>query len=265
MKKIIILLLAILAYLVAPFVNAEEILDFTQKVIIKDDASLEISETITYDFGALERYGIFRDIPYKYKARGSNYNLRLEDINVVNKKGEAYDFEILQEGASKRIKISEADVLVSGKQIYVISYTLKRAVNFLDDYDEIYWNVTGGKWPVKIRQSKSTIVLPIKISEDDLQAECFTGVLGSTDNCVSKRYVYEGAGMVKEIVYIDDVLSAGKSFAIVAGLPRGIISEPSFFSKLIDFAKANYAIGLLLLVLLFFYNLWKRRRLLIRN
>jgi uncharacterized membrane protein len=259
MKNVIITLLIVFAFTFVPSVDAEEILDFTQTVIVKEDASLKITETITYDFGDLKRHGIFRDIPYRYKDRGGNYNLRLDDISVVNNQGEKYKFKISKEGDSKRIKIGDVDVLVDGKQTYVINYTIKRAINFFDDYDEIYWNVTGDKWPVKIRQSKSTLIFPTKIAEQDLQADCFVGVFGSADNCVSERYVYEGANMVKEVVFIDDILQAGSGFTIVVGLPKGIINEPSFFVKLIDVLKDNIVLLLPIIVFLYMFNLWRKK------
>ncbi len=259
MKKIIILLLISALYYFALPVQAEEILDFTQKIIIKEDASLEISEKITYDFGSEQKHGIFRDILYKYKAHGGNYRLRLEDISVADNQGKPYNFKILSAGDSKRIKIGDSDILLSGKQVYIINYTIKRAVNFFADHDEIYWNVTGDKWPIKIRQSKSTVVLPSEIAEQDLQVDCFTGVFGSTDHCISKRYIYKKADMVKEVVFVDDDLQPGSGFTIVTGLPKGVIKKPSFFIKLFDIIKDNGILLLPIMIFIYMFRLWWKR------
>jgi len=54
---------------------AEKINSFDAVIKINQDASLEVSEKIKYDFGNIQKHGIFRTIPVKYKARGGNYNL----------------------------------------------------------------------------------------------------------------------------------------------------------------------------------------------
>jgi len=257
MKKLIFALLISFAFFIAPSVSAEEILDFSQKIIVNNDGSLNISETITYDFQGAQKHGIYRDIPYKYKARGGNYNLRLESVDVMDGQGAERSFSILEEGDSKRIKIGDEDVLLGGLQIYTINYVVKRAVNFFKEHDEIYWNVTGDKWPVKIKQSKSTVVLPAKINEDDLLSECFTGAFGSTDNCSYRRYIYEGVKQVKEMVFIDDVLQAGKGLTIVIGLPKGIINEPNFFVEAWNVIKDNVILLLPIIVFIYMFKLWQ--------
>ncbi len=245
-----------LANFIAPNVRAEEILDFTQKIIINKDGSLEVSEIIIYNFGDEGKNEFFRDIPYKYKVKEKNYHLQIKNISVVNSQGEKYNFKILKQDDNQRIKIWGKDLIFSGRQIYQINYTVKKAFGFFDNYDELYWNVTGYDFGAKIRQSKSTVVLPDKVNEEDINIECFSGIYGSTDNCVSKRYVYEAANKVKEIVFIDDVLQTRKGFAIVVSLPKNIVLQPSFFEKSLDIMSNIYIFGFFLLIFIFFYYLW---------
>lgn len=54
----------------------ERIDDFDATIKINSDASLDVSEKISYDFGTnVSKHGIYREITVKYKARGGNYNL----------------------------------------------------------------------------------------------------------------------------------------------------------------------------------------------
>ena len=68
--KLIILPLCLFVFLLLPHLaQAEEIFGFETQINVKSDSSIEVTEKIQYDFGALQRHGIFREIPYKYKAR----------------------------------------------------------------------------------------------------------------------------------------------------------------------------------------------------
>ena len=155
MKKIIILFFIIIGLCVYMPVLAQEIIDdFSVEIKINTDASINVVEKIGYDFGDLQKHGIYRDIPYKYKARGGNYNLRFSDIKVTDEKGNSYEYEVSNYGKNKRIKIGNADKYVSGKKSYIISYKVKRVINFFDNHDELYWNATGNDWTVEIKNQK---------------------------------------------------------------------------------------------------------------
>lgn len=239
-------------------VFAEEVLDFDQTININKDSSLDIRETIAYDFGDLEKHGIYREIPYRYEARGGNFKLRIDDVSVQDGAGNDLDFETSKEGNDLRIKIGDADKTISGQQTYVIGYRVRRAINFFADHDELYWNVVGDKWQADIAQSKATLVLPEIVKEEQLKMDCFSGAYGETGSCVSKRFVYENAGEVKQAVFIDDVLPMGRGFTVVLSLPKGLITEPSWFTSLLDIVIDNIILGLPLLVAIALFYLWQR-------
>ena len=146
--------------LALPAAGQEKINNFETEININQDGSINVKEMIAYDFGNEEKHGIFRDIPYKYKARGRTFKLRFSDFSVTDKNGNDIIFAVDNYKENKRIKIGDSDVYVSGMQHYIIEYQVKRALNFFDDYDELYWNVTGNDWITPIRQSKVTISFP---------------------------------------------------------------------------------------------------------
>ena len=131
-------------------VSAEKIASFNGEIRINSDSTVDVKETINYDFGDQEKHGIFRFIPVKYKARGGNFNLRLSGIKVTDENGKAQNFAVSYPGNNVEIKIGDADKYVSGQKKYVISYILRRAVNYFSDHDELYWNFTGDEWQVPI-------------------------------------------------------------------------------------------------------------------
>jgi uncharacterized membrane protein len=258
MKKLSFACVSLFLLFAIPVFAQEIVADFSAVIKINPDSSLDITETISYDFGAEQRHGIYRDIPYKYQARGGNYNLRLDVISVTDAGGAKYEYQISGQGNNKRIKIGGADSLVSGQKTYVINYSVRRAINYFPDHDELYWNVIGNGWQVPIKQAKAEVYLPAAISENSLEYDCFIGEAGSGKKCVSERLNYDSAGRVDQVVYISDRLNAEDGFTIVAGLPKGSISQPSIFENILATVSDNIILFLPGLVFALMYYLWRQ-------
>ena len=260
MKKTIIVLAFCLFFV---FVNvaqaSERIDDFTVEIKINQDSSISVTEKITYNFVETEKHGIYRDIPYKYKARGGTFKLRFSDIDVMYNNGKPVDFSVSEQNGNKHIKIGDADKYVSGQQQYIIKYTVNRAINYFTEHDELYWNATGDEWKVDIKQSRINLILPQSILESDLRTQCFAGRSGSQDDCLSTRYDYSGPGRVKGITFINDLFNSGEGMTIVVGIPKGIIAKPTIFQSLFYIIKDNYIVAWPIFLFLFLFYRWRKR------
>ena len=49
-------------------------------------------------------------------------------------------------GQNLRINFGDDNYISYGEHTYRLVYSMDRAVRFFDDYDELYWNVTGNEW-----------------------------------------------------------------------------------------------------------------------
>jgi len=239
--------------------NVEIIDDFVVTIDIMKDSSLFVTEEISYDFGLGQKYGIFRDIPYKYKVRGGNFSLRLSKISVSNEFGEEYDFSVNKKGNYKSIKVGDADTFVSGKKKYIIKYKINRALNFFADYDELYWNVTGNEWTIPIKQSRAVVNFPVSLNEDKIKAQCFSGKSGSTNSCISHRYQYKSKDMVESVSFVDDKLLAGEGLTIVLGLAKNVVKEPHIVVRIFQIIKDNYILGLPIAIFMVMLFLWYKK------
>ena len=240
--------------------RAEEIIrDFVTEIRIDPDSRLNIQETISYDFGDAMRHGIYRDIPYKYQARGGNYNLRLDNFSVTDENGLSLPFTLEKQGEYERIKIGDPAAEVTGLKVYRIAYTVRRAINYFNDHDELYWNATGNEWQVTIEQSRATVILPEAVAENDLQSACFAGPAGSQDKCVSYRYVYSADGRVGSIVFTNDFLKTNEGLTVVVGWPKGLVAKPSAWEAFLETVRDNIILGLPLLVFLALFYLWRTK------
>jgi hypothetical protein len=65
-KLILTLALSLGLFIAVPAFAQEQINSFDSKIQINTDATINVTETIKYNFGEAERHGIYRDIPIKY-------------------------------------------------------------------------------------------------------------------------------------------------------------------------------------------------------
>src|SRR4030042_6015119 len=118
MKKIL-LVLFFSFFLALPAFAQEKIDSFDVNIQVNQDATINVSEKIQYNFGVEERHGIYRDIPIKYNRDGNNFNLRISDISVTDEKDHPYNYEISYYGDNMDLKIGDADLLITGVKTYV--------------------------------------------------------------------------------------------------------------------------------------------------
>jgi len=251
MKKFYYLLIFIFLFLPIS-VFAEEILDFQVNIKVLKNSDIIVQEKIIYNFGNEQRHGIYRDIPYKYSARGGNYKLDIKVLNITDENNNNLNYNINKNNNYLNIKIGDADKYVSGRKIYIINYQINGAINYFKDYDELYWNITGNDWNVNINNIKAEIIMPDDISNSDIKAECFTGYQGSKDSACDKNIE------TNSIYFQAKNFLAKQGLSVVIGWPKGITAEPSFFIKLYKKIKDNLILLLPVLVLIFLYNYWRR-------
>ncbi|MCK4539911.1 DUF2207 domain-containing protein [Candidatus Parcubacteria bacterium] len=244
--------------LALPVAAQEKINNFETEININQDGSINVKEMIVYDFGSEEKHGIFRDIPYKYKVGGESFKLHFSDFSVTDRNGNDIIFDVDNYKESKRIKIGDPDVYVGGVRHYVIKYRVKRAINFFDDHDELYWNVTGQTWVTPVRQTKATINLPKSVNIEKLKFECYTGKSGSNEKCVSSRLNFIAKDEADSIIFSDDSLRPGEGVTIVVGFPKGIVKKFSWLKIFLETAKDNWIVILPLFSLLFFIYFWRK-------
>lgn len=236
-----------------PSYAKEQINSFDVNINFLRDGSLRVEENIEYRFIDVYRHGIYRKIPYKYKKGKNNYNLRVDVGSVTDFSGKEYPTEVSKTGDYINIKIGDPTKKITGNHGYRIEYFVKRAILFLDDHDELYWNVTGTKWRIPI-ENASARVYHNSVSSEGIKADCFTGFYSSTDENCSHSISQNSINF-----RTDKTLWSGEGLTIVTGFPKGIINEPSELKKIIWFLSDNSIYGLPFLTLFVLVFLWKNR------
>lgn len=193
---------------------------FQADIEVNSDASIAVHETIAVEF-FIDKHGIFRDIPFRYPTENGSIVSVPIDIQRAALDGAPVPYETSTSGNERSVKIGDPDRTITGAHQYEIFYTAEAAVNFFDDHDELYWNVTGTDWEVPITNVAAVVHLPPGAAADSTQATCYTGPLGSDErNCV---------------IAVEPPLvsfTAPEPLTGVVGWPPGVVTKPANYDEL---------------------------------
>ncbi len=232
-------------------IAGEKVKSFDVEIKTNHDASVNVTETIVYDFGPEQKHGIFRFMPYKYRRPlTGNYKVEIDDVSVTNESGQKYNFEESRQGDNVKFKIGDANKFVTGEKTYVINYTIKKAINYFDDHDEFYWNVTGNEWPVEIERASAKVVLANDVEGKISETVCYAGFFGSEDSCLAQKSGGQDA------FFSHQGLFPGDGLTIAIALPKGALYEPTLWEKFLMVLKDNYILFLPLATFGFLLYLW---------
>ena len=233
-----------------------DISSFETDIVAQEDGTLIVEETIVADFSREQHHGIYRTIPVQYPdATNHTLNLRYDVKSVKDENGNDWWYETSREGEYLKIKAGDANIYFNEPITFVITYEIQRAVSFqFDDHDEIYWNATGDEWEVPILSATATIQLPNSVSESDLRATCYTGGYGSQEqncehNISGNTLTYNTTGE----------LGSYEGLTIVAGFPKGVLTEPPFSQRAMWFIVDNWPYMIPLVTFLVLLYLWQTR------
>lgn len=205
---------------------AESISSFNSKMIVHRDGTIDVTETIVYDFGSEYHHGIFRNIPLVSKV-GDLYKtikINLKEVLVDETLGNYSDNS---SNSKFSIKIGDANKTITGEHIYTISYLVENNIVAYNDHDENYWNVAGNEWEVPIYKATAVIDTDSGVLPDNYI--CFTGVFGSKEkNCIldiNKK-------ALPKSIETTGTLNAGEGLSIAVSFPPktfppGILTQKS--------------------------------------
>jgi len=144
------------------------------------DASLLIKEKIVADCGNLpEKHGIFRVVPTRIRTQGGDWEAPAELVSITDENGNPRTYTAALDELNHTLswKIGDPNAKITGKNTYIVTYTVARAVRAGKDSDEFYWNLLGNFWDMEIDNFSARITFPDGINENN-----------------SRSYLYDGTG-----------------------------------------------------------------------
>ncbi len=241
---------------------------FAAEYEIRTDGSLAVAERLVVDFGDLRRHGIYRTIPVEYRrlvrkdvpipAGKVEYDLHVDGVR--NGEGFPQPIDVSRQGHDVRIRIGSPDRCVTGIMTYVIRYTLSGGLGFFDEFDELYWQVTGTNWPVAIESAEAMVRLPSDralayADSAPWQVHCYAGPPSSTSDAdCTAEILSPGAFRFAATRALDP----GEGLTLAAGFPKGVIPGPTAAERALDFFLRWGPLAIPFLAFLLLYLWWAR-------
>lgn len=194
----------------------ESIQSYDVEFTIERSSNVRVKETILYDFGTLQKHGIFRYIPITLTNNmGDVYKLDIQDIRVSDVYGDKINFSKTYFPGEVQFKIGDANKTITGVKTYIIEYTIRGGINYFEDHDELYWNAIGDGWEVPIEEASAKIYLPFGTSKDTTNIACYLddGTCITSFDQNTDSYLFEAYS-----------LKPGRTnLTVVLGFPKGVV------------------------------------------
>lgn len=230
--RLLLIIISFFIFLLTPSLSLAQtswvINDFHSDIHIVEDGRVRIRETIKADFGNIAKHGIFRDIPYIYQQQeGSKYYTEIEVTGIL-KENSPESYQISYSNGYVRIKIGNANQTITGPQTYKIEYYVTGILKSMNDYDELYWNVTGDTWEVPVQNVSALVTL----SDPGIsKITCYEGLYGSTSPCEANLQDPSQADFKST-----RSLNLNENLSVVVGYAKGLfpiltVASPKTFSE----------------------------------
>jgi uncharacterized membrane protein YgcG len=237
----------------------ERILSYHSDILVKQDGWIEVTETIRVRAEGMQiRRGIFRDYPTRYKDRFGNDVQVIYEPRTVLRNDAREEFRSEKRGNGIRTYFGRSDVLLQhGVHTYTYSYDAGRMLGFFEEFDELYWNVTGNGWAFPIDQISATVSFEFAVPPGTHGIDAYTG--GLNENGKAFDAAIDANGLAQFATTMSQ--AAGKGMTIAVSWPKGLVVEPGGAQKLgwllIDNLNLLIALAGLLAILGYYIPVWK--------
>ncbi len=140
----------------------ERILLFDSSAEFSADGTMRVTERITVlAAGNKIRRGIFRKLPRVWDRMDGKRFWVTYTILEVRRDGRPEPYREKEDQGVLTVRIGDADTLVEpGRHEYALTYEIRNHFSRFDDWDELYWNVTGNGWTFPIDAVRFHLSLP---------------------------------------------------------------------------------------------------------
>lgn len=224
-----------------------EIESYDVNMVVNENNTFDITETISVNFTGYNKHGIFRKIPLKNKVTRldgtkSSNRAKISNISVSDQ------YKTSNESDYKVLKIGSSSQNVSGRKTYTIKYNYNIGKDPLKDADELYFNLIGDEWDTSIGNVTFTIKMPKAFDKSKLG---FSSGHEKSTSSSNVKYTVTGniiRGSLKT------KLSYGQALTVRLTLPEGyFVGASSNFDFLMILE-----IGISIIFVIIAFGLWKK-------
>ncbi len=207
--------------------------NFDVQLVIHEDASLEVTETIDADFST-PKHGILREMPVSYAVGMHQYALRVRLRGVDDGEGRSYETSVSYEENLMRIRIGSPEYTVQGLKRYRLRYQVERAILWegnhaweKGNYAVLRWNATGTEWQVPIAASRVTVRLPRDLNDFELSSDAWTGYYGARGKNFTKTVID-----ARTVEFKTGPLQPREGITVEVTMPADAVARPGWSKEL---------------------------------
>jgi hypothetical protein len=245
--KIKSIIIITVLFLIPKLSFAERIISFDSQMIINQDRSIDVTETIVYDSEDMEKQGIFRTLALDRKLVSNIQvfrNNRTEPILITR--------NWLNNNIN--IRIGQEAVYFTGIRQYIVQYKYNNIIQSDNNLDILRHNITGNNWQMPIDKISTNIILPRNLSNIDIiQPKC--DIISNEMQIVDQCQITQIGDKVIQLNY-DRQLIPNNGLEINLTVKAGILNEAPILSRTnTDFLIASgiVTIGLLTLFIIWLF------------
>jgi uncharacterized membrane protein YgcG len=259
-----LLIAPILSIFLSLGLTAEAIDEYRTMITVHPSGTLHIEEVIRYDFGTLQRHGIFRDIPLTVKVDryAPEVPVGLDHFTVTaDEKLVPFTHSTIRSdsgGKMMRYRIGDPNKTLTGRHTYALTYDAARGVypSSLSNMDAIRWNAVGSGSNVPTHHAVADLILPDIMDRSQVRIHVYTGKYGSTDASRAHYHWIDDHHVQFEV----SDLAPHEALTVEANYPEGMLGQntDALKSTWLDRLLGNWHWGAIAGFFLFLWRYAKR-------
>lgn len=223
------------------FYDPEKIYLFDVDIEVLNSGQIIVTENITLNakHQRINR-GIYRDLPVSLTEQTKPISLTMD--------GKTHPFFTERKNKYLRVNFGDDDYISTGVHTYRFVYSYTGAINFLKNYDELYWNATGNGWDFQIDTARAHVTFPSNVDVQKNGISLYTGKF------------YEKQKNAQEIAPLTfqttKPLAPQEGLTIAIPFAKGAVQRPSLAQRLEGVFSLPLILSLVLLIILLGYFLF---------
>ena len=200
--------------------------NYKMDIIVNEDNTFDVTETIDVRFTEEGKRGIIRNIPRAnyLKRENGEYSKNIAYLTNLEVND---DFKYTKDRKYYNIKIGKNDVVASKKKTYIIKYKYDIGKDPLKDIDEFYFYIIGEGWNTTINNVEFKIKMPKMFDENKVK---FFNVYKNNFRNLHLNYIIREKTIIASY---NKKLRPNEGLSIRMILPKGY-----FYRKWIPFTNA---------------------------
>ncbi len=200
--------------------------NYKMDIIVNEDNTFDVTETIDVRFTEDGKRGIIRNIPRvnDLKRENGEYSKNIAYLTNLEVND---DFKYTKDRKYYNIKIGKNDVVASKEKTYIIKYKYDIGKDPLKDIDEFYFYIIGEGWNTTINNVEFKIKMPKMFDENKVK---FFNVYKNNFRNLHLNYIIREKTIIASY---NKKLQPNEGLSIRMILPKGY-----FYRKWIPFTNA---------------------------